>query len=238
MGPRMRNSMGDRTTRVPRTPNYRCVTDAVANRWADLGPPMTAPVSPVRADGIVPSRTKEAKMTTPTHLIRIGQLLVLCAVVAVSAALASGASGAVTPSTAPDYQHVAPAGAMPTALGLKADGLRWQGIAKVYRDRETAGSGPTALGLKADGLRWQGIAKVYRDRETAGSGPTALGLKADGLRWQGIANVYQEQQSTAGGTAFDWGDWAIGLGSGIVLILAPAGLLAFALQRRHRLQAA
>jgi hypothetical protein len=37
---------------------------------------------------------------------------------------------------------------------------------------------------------------------------------------------------------FHWTDWAIGLGSGIALILALAGLLAFALQRRHRLQAA
>ena len=148
-------------------------------------------------------------MTTPTHLIRITQLLGLCAVVVVSTALASGASAAGTPSTTAAYPHVEPARAMPTALGLKADGLRWQGIAKVYGD-------------------W----------ETAGSAPTAFGLKADGLRWQGIANVYQEQRSTAGGTAFHWGDWAIGLGSGIVLILATAGLLAFALQRRHRLQAA
>jgi len=177
-------------------------------------------------------------MTTPTHLIRITQLLGLCAVVVVSTALASGASAAGTPSTTAAYPHVEPARAMPTALGLKADGLRWQGIAKVYGDWETAGSAPTALGLKADGLRWQGIAKVYGDWETAGSAPTAFGLKADGLRWQGIANVYQEQRSTAGGTAFHWGDWAIGLGSGIVLILATAGLLAFALQRRHRLQAA
>jgi hypothetical protein len=44
--------------------------------------------------------------------------------------------------------------------------------------------------------------------------------------------------STIVSRGFDWTDWAIGLGSGIVLILALAGLLAFALQRRHRLQAA
>jgi hypothetical protein len=37
---------------------------------------------------------------------------------------------------------------------------------------------------------------------------------------------------------FDWTDWAIGLGSGIALILALGGVLAFALQRRHRVQAA
>jgi hypothetical protein len=43
--------------------------------------------------------------------------------------------------------------------------------------------------------------------------------------------------STIVSRGFHWTDWAIGLGSGIALILA-LGLLAFARQRRHRLQAA
>jgi hypothetical protein len=37
---------------------------------------------------------------------------------------------------------------------------------------------------------------------------------------------------------FDWSDWAIGLGSGIALILALGGVLAFARQWRHRPQTA
>jgi hypothetical protein len=37
---------------------------------------------------------------------------------------------------------------------------------------------------------------------------------------------------------FDWSDWAIGLGSGIALILGLGGVLAFARQWRHRLQTA
>jgi hypothetical protein len=35
---------------------------------------------------------------------------------------------------------------------------------------------------------------------------------------------------------FNWSDWAIGLGSGIALILALGGGLAIGRQRRHRAQ--
>jgi hypothetical protein len=106
-------------------------------------------------------------------------------------------------------------------------------------------SAPTPQGLKADGLRLQGIAKVYESLR-ATSYPTPLGLKADGRRWQGIAKVYQQNHlgqavetgSVSQSTGFDWADYAIGIGSGMGLILVLAGGLAIGWQRRHRIQAA
>jgi hypothetical protein len=113
-------------------------------------------------------QTKEETMTTSTYLIRITRLLVLCAVVAGTTATVAGAYDA----------------------GPMSYGERWQGVDQNYRG-ETSNV-PTPQGLKADGLRWQGIAKVYRDLGPSGHGPTAQGLRADGLRWQGIAKVYAD----------------------------------------------
>jgi hypothetical protein len=53
--------------------------------------------------------------------------------------------------------------------------------------------GPTALGLKADGMRLQGVAQVYKSLANDRF-PTAQGLRADGLRLTGIAQVYQQLQ--------------------------------------------
>jgi hypothetical protein len=55
----------------------------------------------------------------------------------------------------------ASASAAETPLGLKADGLRWQGLASLYSQQ------PTALGLKADGLRWNATARFYSQRSAA-----------------------------------------------------------------------
>ena len=71
-----------------------------------------------------------------------------------------------------------------TPQGLKADGLRLQGIA----DRYVQMSGSTQEGLKADGLRLQGLA----DRYAQMSGYTQDGLRADGLRYQAMARAYAE----------------------------------------------
>ncbi len=71
-----------------------------------------------------------------------------------------------------------------TAQGLKADGLRLQGIADAYASQ----SGSTQQGLKADGLRLQGMAQFY---ERSLNGSTAQGLKAEGLRLQAMAHAYQ-----------------------------------------------
>jgi hypothetical protein len=60
----------------------------------------------------------------------------------------------------------------------------------------TAVQGSTALGLKADGMRLQGIAQVYKSLSND-SFPTAQGLRAEGQRLTGIAHVYQTLQPVA-----------------------------------------
>jgi hypothetical protein len=136
--------------------------------------------------------------TSSTYLIRLTRVLLLGAIVAAMAASAAGAG-------------------TPTAQGLRADGLRLQGIAKVYESLGGATSYPTSLGLKADGLRWQGIAKVYQQNH--------LGQAV-------------ETGSVGQSTGFDWADYAIGIGSGMGLILVIVGGLAIGWQRRHPVQTA
>jgi hypothetical protein len=89
--------------------------------------------------------------------------------------------------------------AAPTPQGLKADGLRMQGIADAYQRLQTppAASFYTPQALKADGLRMQGIADAYQRLKSppAASFYTPQALKADGLRMQGIADAYQRLQS-------------------------------------------
>jgi hypothetical protein len=90
------------------------------------------------------------------------------------------------------------------------------------------------------------LAQAYQQNDSATSYPTPLGLKADGLRWQGIAKVYQQNHlgqavetgSVSQSTGFDWADYAIGIGSGMGLMLVLAGGLAIGRQRQHRTQTA
>ena len=117
---------------------------------------------------------------TSTYFNWFRRLLILGAVVA-TGALASTAAAmqqdAATTNTAtaevvrpPDVQDTATA-LYTTAAGLKADGLRWQGIAKTYEGVQQSSSYPTALGLKAEGMRLQGTAQVYRNVQ---AGPDAF----------------------------------------------------------------
>lgn len=108
------------------------------------------------------------------------RLLILGAVVATGAfASTAGAmpQDAATTNSAtadvvrpPDVQDSATA-LYTTSAGLKADGLRWQGIAKRYEALGQSSSYPTALGLKAEGMRLQGTAQVYQDVQ---AGPDAF----------------------------------------------------------------
>jgi hypothetical protein len=54
----------------------------------------------------------------------------------------------------------ATAGMGPTAQGLRADGLRWQGLADHYGRLQ---------GIKADGLRWQAMARFYAKQPATAS---------------------------------------------------------------------
>ena len=71
-----------------------------------------------------------------------------------------------------------------TPQGLKADGLRLQGLA----DRYAQMRGYTQDGLKAHGLRYQAVARAYASRPAA-SFYTPQALEAQGLRWQRMAQA-------------------------------------------------
>jgi hypothetical protein len=102
-----------------------------------------------------------------------------------------------------------------TPQGLKADGLRLQGIAEVYKQM------PSPQGLKADGQRLQGIAQVYERMQTppAASFYTPRALKAEGLRGQAMARAYGADRpavrssSSSGTRGFDWGAALVGAAS-------------------------
>lgn len=113
-----------------------------------------------------------------------------------------------------------------TPQGLKADGLRWQGLAQRYQEL----SGYTQQGLKADGLRWQAMARAYTSRPAA-SFYTPQALNAMGQRWQALAQQYRQSgTATSGSNGFDWGAASIGVAGGIVVALCTA-LLVFGVRR-------
>ncbi len=111
-----------------------------------------------------------------------------------------------------------------TPQGLKADGLRLQGIAERYVQMR----GYTQAGLKADGLRLQGMARAYANRPAA-SFYTPQALRAEGLRWQRMAQGYAQPQVTRD-SAFDWG--AAGIGAlGVFVAMLCASVLILGVRR-------
>jgi hypothetical protein len=111
-----------------------------------------------------------------------------------------------------------------TQEGLQADGLRLQGLA----DRYVQMSGYTQDGLRADGLRYQAMARAYADRPAA-SFYTPQALKAEGLRWQTMAQAYSQPQVVRD-SGFDWG--AAGIGAiGVFVAMLGAAVLILAVRR-------
>ena len=111
-----------------------------------------------------------------------------------------------------------------TPQGLKADGLRLQGIA----DRYVQMRGYTQDGLRADGLRYQAMARAYTNRPAA-SFYTPQALKAEGLRWQTMAHAYAQPQVVRN-SGFDWG--AAGIGAiGVFVAMLCAAVLILAVRR-------
>ena len=106
-----------------------------------------------------------------------------------------------------------------TPQGLKADGLRLQGIA----DRYVQMRGSTQAGLRADGLRYQAMTRAYESRPAA-SFYTPQALKAEGLRWQMMAQTYTQPQVVRD-SGFDWGAAGIGAIGLFVAMLCAAGLI-------------
>jgi hypothetical protein len=151
---------------------------------------------------------KEGKMSSRVTLSRVIGLVFLVAALGSGYGSASAATGE-------------------TPQGLKADGLRWQGLA----DRYIQLRGTTPLGLQADGLRYQAMARFYANRPAA-SFYTPQALKADGLRWQAMGRFYTAQSAStrSSSTGFDWGSAAIG-GAGMIVIALGAGLLVFGVRK-------
>jgi hypothetical protein len=111
-----------------------------------------------------------------------------------------------------------------TPQGLKAEGLRLQGIA----DRYAQMRGYTQDGLRADGLRYQAMARAYANRPAA-SFYTPQALKAEGLRWQMMAQSYTQPQVVRD-SGFDWG--AAGIGAiGVFVAMLCAAVLILAVRR-------
>jgi len=111
-----------------------------------------------------------------------------------------------------------------TPQGLKADGLRLQGLA----DRYVQMSGYTQDGLRADGLRYQAMARAYQNRPAA-SFYTPQALKAEGLRWQMMAQAYAQPQVVRN-SGFDWG--AAGIGAiGVFVAMLCAAVLFLGVRR-------
>ena len=111
-----------------------------------------------------------------------------------------------------------------TPQGLKADGLRLQGIAARYAQMR----GYTQDGLKADGLRYQAMARAYANRPAA-SFYTPQALKAEGLRWQTMAQAYAQPQVVRN-SGFDWG--AAGIGAiGVFAAMLCAAVLILGVRR-------
>lgn len=117
-----------------------------------------------------------------------------------------------------------------TPQGLKADGLRLQGIA----DRYVQMRGYTQDGLRADGLRYQAMARAYANRPAA-SFYTPRALEAQGLRWQAMAQVYAQPQAVRN-SGFDWGAAGIGaLGFFIIALCASVLVLGVRRMRQEKL---
>jgi len=124
----------------------------------------------------------------------------------------------------------ATAGASTTPQGLKADGLRWQGIAARYQQMQSppAASFYTQDALDAWGQRLEATADAYRrlNNAPAASFYTPEALKAAGLRWQAIADSYAGQKTLgSSGSGFDWGAAFIGAASMLGFAMAGAALL-------------
>src|SRR6476620_8496796 len=164
-------------------------------------------------------------MYPSTYLGWFRRLLILGAVVAGLTASAAGAR--LDPGTPPDVMTALHS----TREGLKADGLRLQGIARTYAQLQSQAT--------ASQTTYPTWAHQLHSPVTASQYPTAAGLKADGLRYQGIARVYEQLQSNvpdAGGSDVGWSDWAIGVGAGIGIALLLGIGLVVGRKQHHRVQ--
>ena len=97
----------------------------------------------------------------------------------------------------------------------------------------------TAQGLEADGLRWQGLAQAYQQGGTSDPVTRILAQERGRRLDQGSFAASTPSIEVVESGGFDWNDYAIGIGSGMGLILLAAGLtMGIRLQRGHPVQSA
>jgi hypothetical protein len=195
-------------------------------------------------------------MTSSTPLIWFRRLLVLGSVVAVAAALAAGASGAVTPSAAPDvFERYAAAhpygvGRLTPAQGTERIVDDWfrdpapivtpagdRIVDDYFRDAPTVVTAPDVF-------------ERYAAAHPYGVGASALGtdrIVDDSFRdptpivtppGERIVDDYFRDApkvvtSTPSGSGLDWQDFGIGAGAMLGLTLLVAGLALGAVAMRH-----
>jgi hypothetical protein len=196
------------------------------------------------------------------------RLVILGAVVAAVTASAAGAvsrppdvqdrasslAGSVLVSP-PDVQDAA-ASLHSTPQGLKADGLRLQGIANVYKQLQPSAT-PDAFERYAAAHPYGQSSAVEATRPPDVSDVSgtvdrgfSLGVPLENLSTGapthatqgfslGVPSEYLAQPTpSGGGDGFNWSDWGIGIGSGIGIALLLGGGLVGGMQRRHRMQTA
>jgi hypothetical protein len=178
-------------------------------------------------------------MQHSSYLTWFRRLLVLGAVVAgltASAAMAvpvvdpqdGGTADVAAPvSRPPDIQDAAAALHAPTAAGLKADGLRWQGIAQAYQGLQAT---PDVVERYAATHEFGGRLAVPSIASSAASRPPDVADTALAVRYG--------ETTTVQANGFDWSDWAIGIGSGLGLALILGAAVLMGRQLRHPVQTA
>jgi hypothetical protein len=151
--------------------------------------------------------------------------------------------------TPPDVRDAAVA-LHSTPAGITADGLRLQGIAQVYKDLESSATAdvferyakahPYGVGLSvqltpvdriiAQEQGRQGDLGLFNLGLTSQTGSTIVSRPPD---VSDAAEAARYGVSFSQSSSFHWSDWAIGIGSGIGLMLLVAGAFAGELQRRR-----
>jgi hypothetical protein len=170
-------------------------------------------------------------MNSSTYLIRLTRVLILAAAVAGTAVSAAGAKA---PVGGPPYRDTA------SSQGYQSRSVASQAlVGQPYRDSASS------QGYQSRPVAIPDAVERYAAAHPYGSGLSAtidstLVAAPDVLERYAAAHPYG---SGIGSTlsqpnGFHWGDYAIGIGTGMGLILLIAGGLAMGRQRRHGVQTA
>jgi hypothetical protein len=151
-------------------------------------------------------------MKSSNYLIWFRRLVVLGAVVAGLTASSAGAIPLLDPGDTPAN----PVASNTTALGLRADGLRWQGIAKAYPQSRQAP-----------------VPDVFE--RYAAAHPISPAVGTERIVDDSFRDTARYMPSTSSGNSgLDWGDFGIGAGAMLGLALLVAALGVGTATMRHR----